>query len=231
MGKKNAEIMAAERDKFVAGATKNGYEKKKANEIFDYIEPFARYGFNKSHSVAYALVAYQTAWLKVHQPRHFMAALMSSEMDRTEAVVKFIHEAKSMGIEVLPPDVNESNMFFTVVGPNIRFGLGAVKGVGESAVESILEARRRIGRFSSLLQFCEEVDLRACNKKVLEALIKSGSFDFIGETRRALAERLESTADSAQRTKDEKERGQSSLFGGHVAPPPSAAGTGNAAGG
>jgi DNA polymerase III subunit alpha len=212
MGKKNAEIMAAERDKFVAGAVSQGYEKKKANEIFDYIEPFARYGFNKSHSVAYALVAYQTAWLKVHHPRHFMAALMSSEMDRTEQVVKFIHEAKSMGIEVLPPDVNESNMFFTVVGANIRFGLGAVKGVGESAIESVLEARRRIGRFTSLLQFCEEVDLRACNKKVLEALIKSGSFDFLGTTRKALYEQLEPAADAAQRTKDAKERGQNSLF-------------------
>jgi DNA polymerase III alpha subunit len=163
--------------------------------------------------VAYALVAYQTAWLKVHHPRHFMAALMSSEMDKTDAVVKFIHEAAQMGIKVLPPDVNESNMFFTVVGSDIRFGLGAVKGIGESAIESILEARRRIGRFTSLLQFCEEVDLRACNKKALEALIKSGSFDFLGVTRRALFEQLDSTADSAQRTKDAKERGQSSLFG------------------
>jgi len=214
MGKKDVAVMAAERGKFVDGALGNGYDKKKANEIFDYIEPFARYGFNKSHSVAYALVAYQTAWLKVHYPRHFMAALMSSEMDRTEAIVKFIGEAKSMGIEVLPPDVNESNMFFTVVGPNIRFGLGAVKGVGESAVESVLEARQRVGRYSSLLGFCEEVDLRACNKKVLEALIKSGSFDFTGASRRGLFEQLESTADSAQRAKDEKERGQVSLFGG-----------------
>lgn len=212
MGKKDAAVMAAERGKFVAGAATNGYDSRKANEIFDYIEPFARYGFNKSHSVAYALVAYQTAWLKVHYPRHFMAALMSSEMDRTEAVVKFIGEAKSIGIEVLPPDVNESNMFFTVVGPNIRFGLGAVKGVGESAVESVLDARRRVGRYTSLLGFCEEVDLRACNKKVLEALVKSGSFDFIGTSRRALFEQLDSTADSAQRTKDEKERGQNSLF-------------------
>jgi DNA polymerase-3 subunit alpha len=212
MGKKDAEIMAKERTKFVDGATANGYEKKKANEIFDYIEPFARYGFNKSHSVAYALVAYQTAWLKVHHPRHFMAALMSSEMDRTEHIVKFIHEATAMGIRVLPPDVNESNMFFTVVGPNIRFGLGAVKGVGESAIESILEARRRIGRFTDLSKFCEEVDLRACNKKVLEALIKSGSFDFIGVTRKALFDSLEATADGAQRTKDAKERGQNSLF-------------------
>jgi DNA polymerase III subunit alpha len=213
MGKKDAEVMAKERGGFVIGAVNNGYDKKKANEIFDYIEPFARYGFNKSHSVAYALVAYQTAWLKVHYPRHFMAALMSSEMDRTEAVVKFIGEAKQMGIEVLPPDVNESNMYFTVVGPNIRFGLGAVKGVGEGAVESVLDARRRIGRYTSLLGFCEEVDLRACNKKVLEALVKSGSFDFIGISRKALFEQLDSTADSAQRTKDEKERGQNSLFG------------------
>jgi DNA polymerase-3 subunit alpha len=220
MGKKDVAVMAAERGKFVDGSVKNSYDKKKANEIFDYIEPFARYGFNKSHSVAYALVAYQTAWLKVHYPRHFMAALMSSEMDRTEAVVKFIGEAKSMGIEVLPPDVNESNMFFTVVnndrGPNIRFGLGAVKGVGESAIESVLVARQKLGRFTSLVKFCEEVDLRACNKKVLEALIKSGSFDFIGLTRRALFDQLESAADSAQRTKDEKERGQASMFGGLV---------------
>jgi len=220
MGKKDAAVMAAERGKFVDGASGNGYDKKKANEIFDYIEPFARYGFNKSHSVAYALVAYQTAWLKVHYPRHFMAALMSSEMDRTEAVVKFIQEAKSLGIEVLPPDVNESNMYFTVVGPNIRFGLGAVKGVGESAVETVLEARQRIGRFTSLLEFCEAIDLRACNKKVLEALIKSGSFDFIGSSRRALFDQLEATADSALRAKEEKERGQNSLFSMFGAPAP-----------
>jgi len=220
MGKKDAAVMAAERGKFVDGAVANGYEKKKANEIFDYIEPFARYGFNKSHSVAYALVAYQTAWLKVHYPRHFMAALMSSEMDRTDAVVKFIGEAKQMGIDVMPPDVNESNMYFTVVGPNIRFGLGAVKGVGESAVESVLEARQKIGRFTSLLGFCEEVDLRACNKKVLEALVKSGSFDFLGTSRKALFDQLDTTADSAQRQKEEKEKGQNSLFGMFAAAAP-----------
>ncbi|HET8796103.1 MAG TPA: DNA polymerase III subunit alpha, partial [Thermoanaerobaculia bacterium] len=223
MGKKDAEVMAKERGGFVAGAVANGYEQRKANEIFDYIEPFARYGFNKSHSVAYALVAYQTAWLKVHHARHFMAALMSSEMDKTDAVVKFITEAKSMGIDVLPPDVNESNMYFTVVGPNIRFGLGAVKGVGLGAVESILEARRRVGRFTSLLQFCEEIDLRACNKKVLEALIKSGSFDFLGTTRKGLFDQLDATADSAQRAKDEKERGQNSLFSMFAAAVPKAA--------
>ena len=213
MGKKDVAVMAAEREKFVAGAAGNGHDKYKANEIFDYIEPFARYGFNKSHSVAYALVAYQTAWLKVHHPRHFMAALMTSEMDRTDFVVKFIHETAQMGIRILPPDINESNYAFTVVGPNIRFGLGAVKGVGEGAIESILEARQKQGRFTSLLQFCETVDLRACNKKVIEALIKSGSFDFLGRSRRDLAESLEATADSAQRAREEKERGQSNLFG------------------
>jgi DNA polymerase-3 subunit alpha len=213
MGKKDKAIMEAERGKFVSGAVANGYDKKKANDIFDYVEPFARYGFNKAHAVAYALVAYQTAWLKVYYPRHFMAALMTSEMDRTDNVVKFIHEASQMGIKVLPPDINESNFGFTVVGPNIRFGLGAVKGVGEGAIESILDARQKSGRFKSLLQFCEDVDLRACNKKALEALIKSGSFDFLGGTRRRLFESLDGTADSAQRTKEAKERGQSSLFG------------------
>ena len=213
MGKKDAAVMAAERDKFVTGAVANGIDKKKANDLFDYIEPFARYGFNKSHSVAYALVAWQTAWLKVHYPRHFMAALMTSEMDRTDFVVKFINEASQMGIKILPPDINESNYAFTVVGPNIRFGLGAVKGVGESAIESILEARHKKGRYTSLLDFCEAVDLRACNKKVIEALIKSGSFDFLGNSRKLLFETLENTADSAQRAREEKERGQNSLFG------------------
>jgi DNA polymerase III alpha subunit len=144
---------------------------------------------------------------------------MTSEMDRTDAVVKFINEAGQMGIKILPPDINESNYAFTVVGQNIRFGLGAVKGVGSSAIDSILDARQRVGRFNSLLQFCEVVDLRACNKKVIEALIKSGSFDFLGRTRRDLFESIDTTADSAQRTKDEKERGQNSLFGMFAAAP------------
>src|SRR5207248_83474 len=145
------------------------------------------------------------------------------EMDRTEQVVKFINETAQMGIEILPQDINESNYSFTVVGPNIRFGLGAVKGVGHSAIESVLEARQKTGRYTSLHQFCESVDLRACNKKVIEALIKSGSFDSFGLTRRALFESVEPTADSAQRAREEKEKGQSSLFGLSGAPPPSAA--------
>src|SRR5438128_2971509 len=221
MGKKDKVMMEKQRDKFVTGAAANGYPKQKAAEIFDFIEPFARYGFTKAHAVTYALIAYRTAWLKIHYPRHFMAALMTSEMDRTEQEVKFINETAQMGIEILPPDINESNYSFTVVGRNIRFGLGAVKGVGHSAIESILEARRTIGRFTTLHQFCESVDLRACNKKVIDALIKSGSFDSFGLTRKTLVESLEATADSAQRAKEEKERGQSSLFSG--APPPTAA--------
>ncbi len=224
MGKKDKAIMEQQREKFISSAMSNSYTRQKAAEIFDYIEPFARYGFNKAHAVAYALVAYQTAWLKLYHPLHFMAALMTSEMDRTDAVVKFINEAAQMGIKILPPDINESNYAFTVVGQNIRFGLGAVKGVGSSAIDSILEARRRVGKFTSLLQFCESVDLRACNKKVIEALIKSGSFDFLGRTRRDLFDSVEATADSAQRIKDEKERGQSSLFGSVAAAAPAAGG-------
>lgn len=213
MGKKSKEIMERERARFVEGATGNGYDAAKASAIFDYIEPFARYGFNKSHSVAYALVAYHTAWLKAHYPRHFMAALLSSEMDKTDSVVKFITECAAMNIQLLPPDINESNQSFTVVGDNIRFGLGAVKGVGSSAVESILEGRRTAGRFSALQQFCESIDLRSCNKKVLEALIKSGCFDSMGRTRKALFDDLERTVDSAVKSREEKELGQSNLFG------------------
>lgn len=213
MGKKQKEVMEAERSKFVSGAATNGYDAKKANEIFDFIEPFARYGFNKSHSVAYALLAYQTAWLKAHWPREFMAAVLSSEMDKTDNVVKSIHECESMGIRLLPPDVNESNFSFTVVGENIRFGLGAVKGLGEGAIESILQARREVGRFGDLDQFCEHVDLRACNKKGIEALIKSGSFDGFSASRRSLFEQLEPSMTAAQKRREEKEIGQNSLFG------------------
>jgi DNA polymerase-3 subunit alpha len=213
MGKKDKHVMEEQRDLFVQGALNNGYDKAKASAIFEHIEPFARYGFNKSHSVAYALVAYQTAWLKVHYPRHFMAALLTSEMDKTDNVVKFISEAAAMGIRLLPPDINESNYSFTVVGPNIRFGLGAVKGVGEGAIESILRGRREHGRFDDLYSFCEQIDLRACNKKVLEALVKSGSFDSFSQPRRWLVDQVERAADSALKAREEKERGQSSLFG------------------
>ncbi|HVT03727.1 MAG TPA: DNA polymerase III subunit alpha [Thermoanaerobaculia bacterium] len=213
MGKKNKEMMEKEREGFVNGAVAHGYDKAKASAIFDYIEPFARYGFNKSHSVAYALVAYQTAWLKVHYPRHFMAALLSSEMDKTDNIVKFINEASAMGIALLPPDINESDLGFTVVGSNIRFGLGAVKGAGEGAIDCIREARCNGGDFRDLLSFCERVDLRSCNKKVLEALIKSGSFDSLADSRKQLFNQLERATDQAAKTKEEKEQGQSSLFG------------------
>jgi DNA polymerase III subunit alpha len=224
MGKKSREIMEKERAGFVQGAIANGYDETKASAIFDYIEPFARYGFNKSHSVAYALVAFQTAWLKAHYPRHFMAALLSSEMDKTDNVVKFINECASMGIRLLPPEINESGFSFTVVGENIRFGLGAVKGVGGSAIESILEARRSVGAFRSLIEFCENIDLRACNRKVIEALIKSGSFDSMGPSRKSMFDDIERVTDSAAKRKDEKERGQSNLFGLIPAPAETAGG-------
>jgi DNA polymerase III subunit alpha len=219
MGKKDREMMEEQREKFVAGAVRNGFGHDKGGEIFNFIEPFARYGFNKSHSVAYALLAYQTAWLKAHHPRHFMAALMSSEMDKTDSIVKFIHESSQMGIRVLPPDINESDHSFTVVGDDIRFGLAAVKGVGSSAVEAILSARREKGRFGDLFGFCETVDLRACNKKVVESLIKSGSFDSFQATRKALFDRLERVTDQAVKAREEKEVGQESLFGIPAAAP------------
>jgi len=219
MGKKDKQMMEEQREKFVSGSLAKGYDAEKANAIFDFIAPFARYGFNKSHSVAYALLAYQTAWLKVHYPKHFMAALLTSEMDKTDNVVKFISESAQMGIRLLPPDINESNYSFTVVGSNIRFGLGAVKGVGASAIESILQARSTNGRFTQFLDFCEQVDLRACNKKVLEALIKSGSFDSMTPSRKALFDDLERTADRALKAKEEKEMGQSTLFGGSSSGP------------
>ena len=212
MGKKDRDVMEAQRQKFVDGAIAQGYTRDKAGEIFSYIEPFARYGFNKSHSVAYALLAYQTAWLKVHWPRYFMAAVLTSEMANTDNVVKFINETEQMGIRLLPPDINESNYSFTVLADNIRFGLGAVKGVGESAIDSILTARRKLGRFKTLLEFCEHADLRACNKKVIEALIKSGSFDSLGLTRKQLFDELDPITTQAERQKEEKERGQGSLF-------------------
>ncbi|HEU5161951.1 MAG TPA: hypothetical protein VFV54_02285, partial [Thermoanaerobaculia bacterium] len=165
---------------------------------------------------------------KAHHPRHFMAAVLSSEMDKTDNVVKFIHECDAMGIRLLPPDVNESNYSFTVVGDNIRFGLGAVKGLGEGAIESILKARKELGRFTGMDGFCEHVDLRACNKKALEALIKSGSFDSLGKTRKVLFDQLEGSMNQAQKRKEEKEVGQNSLFGmfggGAAAPRPGESG-------
>src|SRR4029434_2135497 len=177
MGKKDPEEMAAQRERFVSGAVAKNIEEKRATEIFDQMETFARYGFNKSHSAAYALVSYQTAYLKSHYPVEFMATLMTSEMGDTDKVIKNLAECRGKGIEVLAPDINESRAHFTPVGDKIRFGLAAVKNVGEKAVEVILESRAKEGSFDSLFDFCRRVDLTAVNRRVIESLIKCGAFD------------------------------------------------------
>src|SRR6202522_1161144 len=180
MGKKKHEEMAAQREKFLVGCSGRKVPAKKAEKIFDLMAEFAGYGFNKSHSCAYALLAYQTAYLKVHYPVEFMAAMLTSETGNTEKVVKYINEARSMGITVLPPDVNSSAMNFTPVGSDIRFGLTAIKNVGENTVRGILEARETLGRFTGFFQFCESIDTRLLNKRVLESLTKAGAFDCLG---------------------------------------------------
>jgi DNA polymerase III subunit alpha len=177
MGKKDPEEMAAQRERFVSGAVAKKIDEKKATEIFDQMETFARYGFNKSHSAAYALVSYQTAYLKTHYPVEFMASLNTSEMGDTDKVIKNLAECRAKNIEVLAPDVNESRSDFTPVGDKIRFGLAGVKNVGEKAVEVILESRAKDGPFESLFDFCRRVDMAAVNRRVIESLIKCGAFD------------------------------------------------------
>ena len=176
MGKKKPELMAQHREKFVDGCIERGIDKKKANEIFDIMEKFAGYGFNKSHSAAYAYIAYQTAYLKAHYPVEFMTALLTEEKDKPDKVIKNIDECRSMKIKILPPDVNVSELDFTIDNNAIRFGLGAIKNVGEKAIQSIIKARKK-GKFKSLYDFCLRVDLNKVNRKVIESLIKSGAMD------------------------------------------------------
>ncbi|MFL5396222.1 MAG: DNA polymerase III subunit alpha, partial [Myxococcales bacterium] len=194
MGKKKADVMAKERDGFVAGCAASGVDSKTANDIFDLMEKFAEYGFNKSHSAAYGLITYQTAWLKAHHPVEFMAALLTSEKDNTDKVVAHIAEARADGITVLPPDVNESDLAFGVGSDTagkklIRFGLGAIKGVGENSIEGILAARKK--PFAGLFDFCSRIDTRKINRKTVEALIAAGAFDFTQKPRKALWDAIE----------------------------------------
>jgi DNA polymerase III subunit alpha len=217
MGKKKKDVMAAQRDKFVAGARGRGIGEKDARKIFDLMEYFAGYGFNKAHSTAYALVAYHTAWLKAHHPRHFMAALLTSERENTDNIVKYIGECRAMGLPVLPPDVNRSEVSFTVEEDGLRFGLGAVKNVGEGAVGVILEARRRLGRLGSLAALCREVDLRTVNKRVLESLVRAGALDGMGGSRAAQFAAVDRAMEAAQKAKSDRETGQGGLFGGEAA--------------
>jgi DNA polymerase-3 subunit alpha len=211
MGKKIAEEMAKQRERFVTGAKERGFPPKKIEKIFDLMAQFAEYGFNKSHSAAYALLAYHTAYLKTHYPVEFMAALLTSVTGNTDDVVKYINECREMGIAVEPPDLNHSDANFTPHGEAIRFGLAAVKNVGGNAIASIVEARKQLGRFTSIFEFCEKVDLRLLNKRVLESLIKSGAMDSMG-TRAQLMAVLDRSIENAQKQQRDAESGQHGLF-------------------
>jgi len=212
MGKKKAEVMQAQRDKFLTGARKTGIAERKAQRIFDLMEHFGGYGFNRSHSAAYALLAYQTAYLKANYPVFFMAALLTSEKTNTDKIVQYLGVSREMGIAVLPPDVNQSELDFSVVGDSIRFGLAGVKNLGEGAIQSIIDARRGRGNFRSLLEVCEEVDLRLVNKRVLESLIKSGSLDSLGGRRSQLYAVIDRVLEHGQKLQRDRESGQASLF-------------------
>jgi DNA polymerase III subunit alpha len=213
MGKKDPKAMAEQRDRFMNGAAKLGHPKAAVAEIFDQMEKFSGYGFNKSHSAAYALVAYQTAYLKTHYPVEFMSALLTSETSKPENVVKYIQECREMGISVDPPDVQVSGAQFTPHGDAIRFGLAAVKNVGGNAIESIIKGRGEIGgRFRSFWEFCEKVDLRVMNKRVIESLIKSGALDALGK-RGQLYAAVDKAMERAQKAQRDEAHGQTGLFG------------------
>ena len=212
MGKKSSELMAEQRKIFVSGAMARKVPEKKAEKIFSLMEQFAGYGFNKSHSAAYAIIAYQTAYLKANYPVEFMAALLTSETSDTDKIVKYIEECRVMGIEVLPPDVNESSSDFTVVGDKIRFGLVAVKNVGETAIQSILAARKGEGKFRDLYDFCDRVDLRLVNKRVVESLIKCGALDSFGARRAQLMAAVDKAMEAAAAAQRDRMHGQVSLL-------------------
>ncbi len=212
MGKKKPEEMASQREKFIAGAKAKGLEEKKVAKIFDLMEQFAGYGFNKSHSTAYALLAYQTAYLKAHYPVCFMSALLTSEINSTDKIVKYIIECRDMGIKILPPDINISHLHFTPAGNDIRFGLAAIKNVGSNAINSILEARQKVGRFKSIFEFCEDADLRVVNKRVIESLIKAGAMDSLGHRRSQLFAVVDRAIETAQKAQRDRESGQQGLF-------------------
>jgi DNA polymerase-3 subunit alpha len=215
MGKKKVEEMQQQRETFVKGCKeKNNIPAAKANQVFDLLEKFAGYGFNKSHAAAYAIVAYQTAYLKANYPVEFFCAMMTNDMAVTEKLSQYIAEARGMKIEVLPPDVNGSQMYFAPApdGKAIRFGLAAIKNVGEAAVEAILKARMEGGKFKSLSELCERVDGRSLTRKTIEALVKTGACDSFGQTRASLFAQIERTLSRAASILSDKQKGQSSLF-------------------
>jgi DNA polymerase-3 subunit alpha len=214
MGKKKPEEMAKQGEIFREGAVSLGVEEKTATYIFDLMEKFAGYGFNKSHSAAYALVSYQTMWLKAHYPAAIMAAVLSADMDQTDKVVTMIDECRAIGLEVQPPDVNHSEYMFSVDGEGtVIYGLGAIKGVGEAAIESILESRKGEGKFRDLFEFCRRIDLRKANRRVLESLIRAGAMDGMGKSRATLMGQLPLAVKMAEQYHNTREAGQSDLFG------------------
>lgn len=214
MGKKKPEEMAKQRETFVKGAVERGTVSEIASAIFDLMEKFAGYGFNKSHSAAYALVSYQTAWLKAHYPAAFMAAVLSSDMDKTEKVVVFIEECRRMQLKLNPPDVNYSSYQFTVASPTkIYYGLGAIKGVGQGAIDSLVEQRQRSGDYQDLFDLCQRADLSKLNRRVMEALIRSGAFDPLGANRATLMAQLPEALQHAEQLSRNHALGQNDLFG------------------
>lgn len=211
MSKKKASEMDKEKPKFLEGAKKHKINENKARTIWEQMETFAEYGFNKSHSTSYAIIAYQTAYLKAHYPAAFMAALLTSEKDNRDKIIKYMSACKELGINILPPDLNESQRDFTISGENIRFGMAAIKNVGIAAVDSIITVRKE-GKFTSFMDFLSRVDLRKVNKRVIESLIKCGAFDSLSYKRRQLMEHYEEAMDEAQRNQKEKQSNQSSFF-------------------
>lgn len=213
MGKKKPEEMAKQRERFVDGSLENKIALKKAEKMFDLMSKFAEYGFNKSHSAAYALVSYQTAYLKTHYTAEYMASLLTHEMGNTDKILEYINDLKNHQIAVLPPDVNESYRYFSVLSEKeIRFGLAAVKNVGETAIDSIIEVRKKDGKFTSFFNFCERVDLRRVNRKVIESLVKCGAFDNLGIYRSQAMSVIDAAMDHAACKQRDMERGQNSLF-------------------
>ena len=225
MGKKKPEEMAKQREIFTQGALERGVEEKTATYIFDLMEKFAGYGFNKSHSAAYALLSYQTAWLKAHYPAAFMSAVLSADMDNTDKVVTLIDECRTMGLNILPPDVNNSHYRFTVLDDNsVVYGLGAIKGVGEGAIEGIVQEREAKGVFKDLFEFCKRIDLKKANRRVLEALIKAGALDNLGANRATLMSSLESALQTAEQHLANDNAGVMDMFGFEPAGQPDSSG-------
>lgn len=215
MGKKKLEMMAELKVKFLEGAEKGGYDTRVAQEIYEEMEFFAQYGFNKSHSAAYALLSIQTAWLKAHHPAEFMAATMTTEMRKSERITQLIDECKALGLKICPPDINQPSSQFGVRDGQIVFGMGAVKGVGSGAIDVIAAAREELGRdFEDLFDLCESVDLQKVNRKVIEGLINAGALDRLPGHRRQLLHNVERALAFGQRAAREKAGGQASLFGG-----------------